>query len=137
MTKMIFGEEGFQYIQYCEKEFCIDSSLCSIMFLIYVQYHLIIWGSDKKDKRRKTCSPFSKCVAAPPLAVTFYVSSIWLLDFGTSNFQHIEIKGFSVLLCYFLLISGISSHNFVRFCIFWLALWPLLICLTFFATSCT
>ena len=103
MTKMIFGEEGFQYIQYREKEFCIDSSLCSIMFLIYVQYHLIIWGSDKKDKRRKTwtCSPFSKCVAAPPLAVTFYVSSIWLLDFGTSNFQHIEIKGFSVFIYLF------------------------------------
>ena len=41
------------------------------------------------------CIPLSPNVS-PPLAVTFYVLSIWLLEFGTSNFQHIGTKGFSV-----------------------------------------
>ena len=51
--------------------------------------------SEKTREEMSDCIPLSPNVS-PPLAVTFYVLSIWLLEFGTCNFQHIGTKGFSV-----------------------------------------
>ena len=74
--------------------------------MFFSVFNINMLCSERTREEMSDCIPLSPNVS-PPLAVTFYVLSIWLLEFGTSNFQHIGTKGFSVyclcFICIFLL----------------------------------
>ena len=63
--------------------------------MFFSVFNINMLCSERTREEMSDCIPLSPNVS-PPLAVTFYVLSIWLLEFGTSNFQHIGTKGFSV-----------------------------------------